>query len=215
MNKIREALGDSASSPRFVATLARRGYRFIAPVQREEAPGSVSQATGAMAQVGTGAANQHLESVSGPVSVRGYPELDLPIAHRGVTRGLFTLIQVMYLIFYIEALLHLQDVDRMAGSFLPDWGALATVVAVLVTASVGVPLRCYLVSAVGFDYRGLGKKFRKVFPFVLLLDGLWGIAPFLLMPKIGLGAALAATAGLLYLPFSERTLIRMAYPDAR
>ncbi len=211
VNKIREALGDSASSPRFVETLARRGYRFIAPVQREETPGSVSQATGAMAAK----ANQHLKNVSEPVSVRGYPELDLPIAHRGVTRGLFTLIQVMYLIFYIEALLHLQDVDRMAGSFLPDWGALATVVAVLVTASVGVPLRCYLVSAVGFDYRGLGKKFRKLFPFVLLLDGLWGIAPFLLMPKIGLGAALAATAGLLYLPFSERTLIRMAYPDAR
>src|SRR5438445_7447849 len=121
----------------------------------------------------------------------------------------------MYLIFYIEAMLHRQDVDRMAGSFLPDWGALATVVAVLVTAGVGVPLRGYLVSAVGFDYRGLGKKFRKLSQFVLLLDELWGIAPFLLIPKIGLGAAFAATAGLLYLPFSERTLIRMAYPDAR
>src|SRR5438128_8215016 len=33
VNKIREALGDSASSPRFVETLARPGYRFIAPVQ--------------------------------------------------------------------------------------------------------------------------------------------------------------------------------------
>src|SRR6202045_1946019 len=32
VNKIRESLGDSASSPRFVETLARRGYRFIAPV---------------------------------------------------------------------------------------------------------------------------------------------------------------------------------------
>ncbi len=32
INKIREALGDSAESPRFVETLARRGYRFIAPV---------------------------------------------------------------------------------------------------------------------------------------------------------------------------------------
>src|SRR5437660_8376984 len=85
VNKIREALGDSASSPRFVETLARRGYRFIAPVQREEAPGSVAQAAGATAQVGAGAANQHLESVPGPVSVRGYSELDLPIAHRGVT----------------------------------------------------------------------------------------------------------------------------------
>lgn len=32
INKIREALGDSADNPRFVETLARRGYRFIAPV---------------------------------------------------------------------------------------------------------------------------------------------------------------------------------------
>ena len=34
VNKIREALGDSADNPRFVETLARRGYRFIAPVER-------------------------------------------------------------------------------------------------------------------------------------------------------------------------------------
>jgi Tol biopolymer transport system component/DNA-binding winged helix-turn-helix (wHTH) protein len=32
ISKIREALGDSAENPRFVETLARRGYRFIAPV---------------------------------------------------------------------------------------------------------------------------------------------------------------------------------------
>jgi len=32
INKIREALGDSADNPRFIETLARRGYRFIAPV---------------------------------------------------------------------------------------------------------------------------------------------------------------------------------------
>jgi DNA-binding winged helix-turn-helix (wHTH) protein/TolB-like protein len=31
--QIRSALGDSAESPRFVETLPRRGYRFIAPVQ--------------------------------------------------------------------------------------------------------------------------------------------------------------------------------------
>jgi TolB-like protein/DNA-binding winged helix-turn-helix (wHTH) protein len=33
INKIREVLGDSAESPRFVETLPRRGYRFIASVQ--------------------------------------------------------------------------------------------------------------------------------------------------------------------------------------
>lgn len=34
VNRIREALGDSASRPRYVETLARRGYRFVAPVER-------------------------------------------------------------------------------------------------------------------------------------------------------------------------------------
>jgi DNA-binding winged helix-turn-helix (wHTH) protein/Tol biopolymer transport system component len=35
INKIREVLGDSAENPRFVETLPRRGYRFIAPVIRD------------------------------------------------------------------------------------------------------------------------------------------------------------------------------------
>src|SRR5271169_2792184 len=32
IKKVREAVGDSADSPRFFETLARHGYRFIAPV---------------------------------------------------------------------------------------------------------------------------------------------------------------------------------------
>jgi eukaryotic-like serine/threonine-protein kinase len=32
INKVREALGDNAANPRFVETIPRRGYRFIAPV---------------------------------------------------------------------------------------------------------------------------------------------------------------------------------------
>src|SRR5580704_3292880 len=34
VNRIREALGDTAGSPRFIETLARRGYRFLAPVEQ-------------------------------------------------------------------------------------------------------------------------------------------------------------------------------------
>ena len=37
INKLREALGDSAESPRFVETVARRGYRFLAEVRVSEA----------------------------------------------------------------------------------------------------------------------------------------------------------------------------------
>jgi DNA-binding winged helix-turn-helix (wHTH) protein/Tol biopolymer transport system component len=35
INKIRDVLGDSAENPRFIETLPRRGYRFIAPVERD------------------------------------------------------------------------------------------------------------------------------------------------------------------------------------
>ena len=43
IRQIREALGDNAESPRFIETLPRRGYRFVAPVEssdleRREAP---------------------------------------------------------------------------------------------------------------------------------------------------------------------------------
>src|ERR1700741_2950924 len=35
INKILEALGDSAESPRWIETLLRRGYRFIGPVENK------------------------------------------------------------------------------------------------------------------------------------------------------------------------------------
>src|SRR5262249_16763870 len=36
MNRLRQALGDSAEEPRFIETLARRGYRFLVAVELEE-----------------------------------------------------------------------------------------------------------------------------------------------------------------------------------
>ena len=48
IQKIRQTLGDSASSPRFVETVPRHGYRFVAPVERPrvvpEGPSSGSNA---------------------------------------------------------------------------------------------------------------------------------------------------------------------------
>jgi cholera toxin transcriptional activator len=100
VNKLRETLGDSASSPRYIETLARRGYRFIAPLQNH---------------VGTAAPGCPVERSSAAL----HPELDVPIPRRGLTRGLFALIQVMYLIFYMAALFHLRAIQGMAESFLP------------------------------------------------------------------------------------------------
>ncbi len=44
LNRIRQALGDSAEAPRYIETLARMGYRFIAPVGRERATAPVPAA---------------------------------------------------------------------------------------------------------------------------------------------------------------------------
>src|SRR6185437_12265920 len=52
IKRLREALGDSAETPRYVETLPRRGYRFIGEVKRDDrlcAP--VEVANGGMATV--------------------------------------------------------------------------------------------------------------------------------------------------------------------
>ncbi len=186
VNKIRETLGDSAGRPRFVETVARRGYRFVGEVGWNDS--SAAQA----------------------VAVQSKPSApDLPTTHRGLTRSLFALIQIMYLIFYSEALFHWRGVEQVSWT---DANSPLILIVVLVTAGVGIPVRFYLLSAAGFDYALLGEKFRKIFVPLLALDELWAIAPFLILDRIGFGAAFAATAALLYVPFAERTLVRMAYP---
>jgi DNA-binding winged helix-turn-helix (wHTH) protein len=218
VNKLREVLGDSASSPQYVETLARRGYRFIAPIGKQTGGGSDStQAQAAVPKslqdLPATEESQSMPAVSSEVAAL-HPELEVPIPPRGLTRGLFAVVQIMYLAFYISALFRLHAVQGIADWFLPGWSAMAIVAAVMVTAGAGIPLRCFLISAAGFDYRRLGEKFMQMFPLILALDLLWAGAPFLLMQKIGMGAAFAATAALLYVPFAERTLIRLAYRNA-
>ena len=129
VNKLRETLGDSASSPRYIETLARRGYRFIAPLEN----------SGEKGQVGTTAPGCPAEgsSVAEDSTNLLHPELEVPIPRRGLTRGLFALVQAMYLIFYVVALFRLQAVLAVADSFLPGWGATVLVAAVMGTAGVG------------------------------------------------------------------------------
>src|SRR2546430_4814119 len=67
VNKVREALGDSATSPQYVETLARRGYRFLGQVEWITVPRPRDEP-------------------------RPAPKPDIPPAPRAVTRGLFELI---------------------------------------------------------------------------------------------------------------------------
>ncbi len=220
INRLRETLGDSASNPRFIETLARRGYRFLAPVEAAGAappasPGppapAPEPAPAPVAAAGTG--DGALRALNGRVAaVLTRPE-EVPPVPRRYVRILFLLLQVMYLCFYIAALAHLGRIQDLLEDALTHWTWI--VVALVVTAAVGIPIRLYLLAAVSFDVRGLTHKFHRLFPFTFVLDELWALAPFLLLPQIGLGLALAASAALIYVPFSQRTVLLMGDAHSR
>ena len=199
INKLREVLGDSASSPRFIETLAKRGYRFLPAVEAvtdrpQAAPLPISDAL-----------SQSMPDRSS-ASLLTHPN-EVPAVPHGYVRVFFLLIQIMYLSFYIAALARLsaiqQLLDKRQGG--ADW----ITVILVASAAIGIPIRLYLLSSVSFDVKDLSRKFLRMFLPTFILDELWALSPFLLTPQIGLGLALAATAALLYVPFAERTLVLM------
>lgn len=211
INKLREALSDSAANPRFIETLARRGYRFLAPVEFIEKQSAVATgAPPASAAVATATAG-HSEGRAFPkarssVSLLTRAE-EVPAVPRPYVRVLFLLIQIMYLSFYIAALARLPRVQELLERAFgyPAWA----MTLLIVSAVVGLPIRFYLSSAVAFDLAGLSQKFQRLFAITFPLDELWALSPFLLAPQIGVGLALAATAALIYVPFAQRTLLLM------
>ncbi len=210
VNQLRTALGDSAVNPKFIQTLPRRGYRFIAPVQIVGRERLVAES-----------AENHDKSVresEEPTEARNVvagrmlssilsDAGDLPVARKESVRILFSLIQLMYLIFYIIFLVRLS----FAEAVLNDWGryAFEVLMVLVVTAAIGIPVRLYLLTAMAFRYLRLNKKFKKLFPFLLVMDEIWAFTPFLCVQQIGLGLAIATAAALLYLPFSQRSLLLM------
>jgi len=210
VNKIRDVLGDSASSPRFIETLARRGYRFIAPVQLE---GSVPPQVDTSTAVVPAAVNpdppqlQVSESNSMVRQTLLTGSHEIPQVSHSLARTLFLLLQVMYLCFYLISLARLHAVEEILASIVsrPIW----VVVALIVTAVIGIPIRLYLISTVAFQAPGLREKFPRLFALIFPLDELWALAPFLLLQQIGYGLVLGLTAILVYVPFAERSLILM------
>jgi len=198
VNKVREALRDSANNPRFIETLPRRGYRFIGQVDSEE-PNSADNAT-RIAQTG------HARSLPGSGS-------ELPVAPRPAARGFLFVIELAYLASYIAALHHLIWVRMLARFSFGPLKALTITSSIILLCAMGLPIRFYLSFALAFDYHLLGEKFRRLFPLLLLIDILWSAMALFVVPKIGLGFGFALFVLAIYSPFAQRTLVRMAYPE--
>jgi cholera toxin transcriptional activator len=186
VNRIRDALNDSASVPRYVETIPGKGYRFIAPVTSPAVENPLQASNGT------------------PIAVVD----ELPAASPLLVRTLLLLVQAMYLAFYVGALANLQEIhDIFLEASLPAPGVL--IAALITTAAVLIPVRLLIFTAVAFDFGKLPSKFRKLFPAVLTLDLLWALSPFLLIHHVNTGLALGMSAALVYLPFAQRSLILM------
>ncbi len=195
VNRLREALGDKASNPRFVETLARRGYRFVAPVDRIE---SRDTPVPAPVEVSTRLPGRALATRE-----------ELPKSSHRLVQTLFVLLQIMYVAFYVGALTNLREIGEFLSS-LP----VATLVfdGMIVTAALLIPVRTFLLCGVLFHAPGIREKFEKIWRFLMPLDALWALSPFLLH-HINYGLALACTTLLVYSPFAQRSLILMGAGD--
>ncbi|HWF06235.1 MAG TPA: winged helix-turn-helix domain-containing protein [Candidatus Angelobacter sp.] len=205
MVKLRDVLGDSASNPKYVETIAKRGYRFLgnADVIWEQA--AVLGAKTAETLELPPPINATTEQIT---TIQLAPDSELPHASRNTARVLFILTQVMYLAFYLSALFSL---DNTYQASFKAWHRAGTAIFAiyLTTSMVGLAVRLYLVSATAMDYHLLGSKYRILMPALFVLDMLWALAPLLIADRIGLGFALGACAALIYMPFAQRTLMQM------
>jgi len=152
---------------------------------------------------------------------RPKPRPAAAVIPRGLARGSLILLQFLYLTIYGFALYFHRDViTRTMLAAMPHLGAdfarsveLAKLLsmAILVSGCCGIPVRLYLMVSVAFDDPETGRQFRKLFPFLFLLDEVWALTPLLLVGKWPAGITILCMALLVYLPISHRNLIQSAY----
>ena len=210
VNRLREALNDKAGNPRFIETIARRGYRFVAPVEQLGAASSPAHATQAASAEPVSivpGSQPATKPSSGSILNRVLTtQEDLPDASHPLVQTLFVLLQIMYAGFYAGALANLAEINELLA---PLRHATQIFILLIVTATILIPVRVFLLSAVLFHAPGMRDKFHMLWRFLLPLDVLWALAPFLLLHHINPGIALACTTLLVYSPFAQRSLILM------
>jgi DNA-binding winged helix-turn-helix (wHTH) protein len=244
MRKIRAALGDDLDRPRFIETLPRKGYRFIAAVETSAATGPQNRVDKAASLPTLGPNNESAVrnnsggrtladngAIANAVSPRGTSgaapsqaaglTATAPRARdadfslpRPLARFLFLTVQCGYLAMYCAALYKAEAVREVLARGLGGWAAMAGPL-VLIIAMCGIAVRLYLLASVGLNHRAAGENFRRLFPALFILDTFWAVSPLLLVYNIGYGLALGSIAPLAYLPFCQRTLVQSIYPSSQ
>jgi DNA-binding winged helix-turn-helix (wHTH) protein len=197
VRKIRLALNDDPETPRIIETLRGKGYRFIAPVETKETdtktPAPLVEPPAPV-------------DPSGGSSNRG--PFRLPISPSR-SRQLFLLTQAPYVVTYLVAFHHWDAGMEMAlGRIFSFVSTRFTLPLFQTVALVGFAIRVYLIGLVGWGHHDAGTRFRKIFPLIAALDGVWAATPILVERAV---TPLVSWAGLVlmsWLIFGQRTLMR-------
>ncbi len=137
---------------------------------------------------------------------------ELPRVPRVLARTLLLLVQALCLALYLVALAKFDAIRSLLDQHLPLF---ASVIAetIRITALLGIALRLYFFSGISFDYKWLGDDFQRLRFLLIPLDSLWALSPLLLLHTGKLGSlAFACVIALAFVPFAQRTLVRMLYP---
>lgn len=206
MRKVRDALGDDLEKPRFIETVPRKGYRFVAPIENAEGAASLESVPGERDNSKRDLGVQQGAAPTEPAPIAGS---DFAM-RRDLARGLFLVTQFGYLAIYCSALYFSDPLEEVVQVVYRIQSPLVIPV-VIVAASCGIAVRLYLITSLVLSHPAAGEKYLKLFPFVFLLDTLWAMSPLLLVRKLGFGLAFGAISALAYLPFSQRVLVRRIY----
>jgi DNA-binding winged helix-turn-helix (wHTH) protein len=197
IKKIREVLEDNKEAPRFLETLPRKGYRFIASVEFD---------------VNT---EQHIETPAAPASQPAPPvaEFTLPLSRRRA-QFLFLLTQIPYVVTYVAFFYHWDHFDLAEAvmrtfSIVPIGVSLSVL---RVVALFGFTIRVYLIGLVAWGHPAAADRYRRIFPGVALLDAVWAATPLLVQPAVGSAVAIAGLVLMAWLVFGQRTVMASLAP---
>jgi cholera toxin transcriptional activator len=189
VRKIRIALEDDPEQPRIIETLPRKGYRFIGSIETAETRTSEPRPQQTIEN------SEKAEDFVIPLSVER-------------ARQLFLLAQIPYVATYLATFYYWYGLGPYLEQTFPVIPLAVSLPVMQVGALVGFTVRVYLISLVGWGHTGSADQFRRIFPALAILDGLWAATPLLVEHRLG---PLVAWAGLIlmgWLIFGQRDLMR-------
>jgi serine/threonine protein kinase len=133
-------------------------------------------------------------------------DFQLPLGYLQA-RLLFVLTQVPYVISYLLVFYHWDhpDLEEALARAFPALPLEVTLPAIRLISLVGLAIRVYFFSLVGWKHHLAAHRFSQVFPALLVLDSVWAATPLLISHRVTSVVSLTGVVLMAWLLFGQRT----------